>query len=50
MKILSDVKNVVDMIQKRVAVSWEIEVMCEHIWKLSSMLGDVDFIYIVLDV
>ncbi|WMV49247.1 hypothetical protein MTR67_042632 [Solanum verrucosum] len=45
-KILSDAKNVVDMIQKRVATSWEIEVLCEDIWKLSSMFNHVEFIYI----
>jgi len=43
-KILSDAKNVVDMIQKRVATSWEIEVLCEDIWKLSSMFNHVEFI------
>ncbi|KAH0773751.1 hypothetical protein KY290_010888 [Solanum tuberosum] len=45
-KILSDAKNVVDMIQKRVTTSWEIEVLCEDIWKLSSMFNHVEFIYI----
>ncbi|OIT25842.1 hypothetical protein A4A49_64662, partial [Nicotiana attenuata] len=40
-KILSDAKNVVDKIQKQVATSWEIEVLCEDIWKLSSMLDHV---------
>ncbi|OIS96673.1 hypothetical protein A4A49_54681 [Nicotiana attenuata] len=45
-KILSDAKNVVDMIQKQVATSWEIEVLCEDIWKLSSMFDHVEFLYI----
>ncbi|KAH0640996.1 hypothetical protein KY285_037582 [Solanum tuberosum] len=45
-KILSDAKNVVDMIQKRVTTSWEIEVLCEDIWKISSMFNHVEFIYI----
>ncbi|KAH0680639.1 hypothetical protein KY284_021724 [Solanum tuberosum] len=45
-KILSYAKNVVDMIQKRVTTSWEIEVLCEDIWKLSSMFNHVEFIYI----
>ncbi|XP_070026376.1 uncharacterized protein [Nicotiana sylvestris] len=45
-KILSDAKNVVDMIQKQVATSWEIEVLCEDIWKLSSMIDLVEFLYI----
>ncbi|XP_070013439.1 uncharacterized protein [Nicotiana sylvestris] len=45
-KIISDAKNVVDMIQKQVATSWEIEVLCETIWKLSSMLDHVEFLYI----
>ncbi|OIT22610.1 hypothetical protein A4A49_63478, partial [Nicotiana attenuata] len=40
-KIFFDAKNVVDMIQKQVATSWEIEVLCEDIWKLSSMLDHV---------
>ncbi|XP_016458490.2 uncharacterized protein LOC107782157 [Nicotiana tabacum] len=44
-KILSNAKNVVDMIQKQVATSWEIEVLCEE-WKLSSMLDHVEFLYI----
>ncbi|XP_075092491.1 uncharacterized protein LOC107771940 [Nicotiana tabacum] len=45
-KILSDAKNVVDMIQKQVATSWEIEILCEDIWKLSSLLDHVEFLYI----
>ncbi|OIS98756.1 hypothetical protein A4A49_54875 [Nicotiana attenuata] len=41
-KILSDAKNIVDMLQRQVATSWEIGVLCEDIWKLSSMLQRVN--------
>ncbi|OIT02058.1 hypothetical protein A4A49_07674 [Nicotiana attenuata] len=44
--ILSDAKNVVDMIQKQVATSWEIEALWEDIWKLSNMFDQVEFLYI----
>uniref|UniRef100_M1CYH8 RNase H type-1 domain-containing protein n=1 Tax=Solanum tuberosum TaxID=4113 RepID=M1CYH8_SOLTU len=32
--ILSDAKNVIQMLQKNLITSWEIETICEDVWRL----------------
>lgn len=44
--ILSDTKNVVEMICKKLVVLWEIETTCEDIWMLVSLFEDVHIIHI----
>ncbi|OIT36550.1 hypothetical protein A4A49_55613, partial [Nicotiana attenuata] len=41
-KILTDAKSLIDMIRKKITTSWEIEVTCEDIWKLSTLFDHVD--------
>ncbi|KAF3626617.1 putative omega-hydroxypalmitate O-feruloyl transferase-like [Capsicum annuum] len=43
-QILLDAKNLVDM--KKTVASWEIDTMCEYIWKLMRMFEEVSIIYI----
>ncbi|KAM3301563.1 hypothetical protein P3S67_016065 [Capsicum chacoense] len=45
-QILSDEKNVVDMIMKRSVASWEIDTTCEDIWNLIKMFEEVSITYI----
>ncbi|XP_070057658.1 uncharacterized protein [Nicotiana tomentosiformis] len=44
--ILSDAKNVMDMIKKRIVVSWEIETTCEDIWKMMNSFEDINIEYV----
>ncbi|KAH0661261.1 hypothetical protein KY284_026192 [Solanum tuberosum] len=45
-QILSDAKNVVDMILQRTIVSWEIETTCEDIWNLMKYFEVVNVMHI----
>jgi len=45
-QILSDAKNVVDMVLQRTIVSWEIETTCEDIWNLMKYFEVVNVMHI----
>lgn len=45
--ILSDAKNVVQILQKKVAVSWEIDTASKDIWTLMRSFEKINIIYIL---
>jgi len=44
--ILSDAKNVIQMLQKNLITSWEIETICEDVWRLMKSFEEIEIIYI----
>ena len=46
LQILSDAKNVVDMVLQRTIVSWDVETTCEDIWNLMKYFEVVNVMHI----
>ena len=46
LQILSDAKNVVDMVLQRTIVSWDVETTCEDIWNLMKYFEVVNLMHI----